>query len=29
MKLYLPKKIPKESNEYRSYNIRGLKAIGE
>ena len=29
MKLYLPKKMFKESNEYQSYNIRGLKAIGE
>jgi hypothetical protein len=29
MKLYLPKKIPKESKESQSYNIRGLKAIGE
>ena len=29
MKLYLSKKIPKESNEYQSYNIRELKTIGE
>jgi hypothetical protein len=29
MKLYLSKKMSKESNESQSYNIRGLKAIGE
>jgi hypothetical protein len=29
MKLYLPKKIPKESNESQSYNIEKTKAIEE
>jgi hypothetical protein len=29
MKLYRSKKMSKESNEYQSYNIREIKAIGE